>query len=130
MARKNRKKRQGGHVFPAPLAVILVVVAGLSLLYICLNAKTEALGREIKMLEVKRDVLRDTLIKAQYEWAQAQSPANLDKVLKDHGLVMTWPSLDQIVRVRTDGAVEGLAASRVRLAGKRYAHVDRIVMND
>ena len=82
MARKNRKKRQGGHVFPAPLAVILVVVAGLSLLYICLNAKTEALGREIKMLEVKRDVLRDTLIKAQYEWAQAQSPANLVRLTR------------------------------------------------
>ena len=110
MARRNRKKRKDGFVFPAPLAVALAVLAGLSLLYLWLNVKTDTLGLDIKALEVKGEALRARLIKEQCEWAQMQSPANMEKALRNHGLVMTWPNMDQVVMVRADGSViEGLA---------------------
>jgi hypothetical protein len=87
------------------------------------------LGREIKKLEAQRGQLREKVIKEQYEWARLQSPANVEKALKEHGLVMTWPSRDQIVRMRADGSIDTLMGPDPRPGG-RLARLDRIVMND
>ena len=64
----------------------------------------------------------------QLAWARMQSPGNIERALKEHGLVMTWPGRDQIVRVRPDGTAESGAAERRN--GERLARVDRVVMND
>lgn len=129
MMRRNRKKKQAGFIFPAPLALVLAVVAGVSIAYVCMQSRTEALGREIKQLEVKRDQLRDKVVKEQCEWARMQAPASVEKALKEHGLVMTWPSRDQIVRLRTDGSIETVLGGDPRTSS-RHGRVDRIVMND
>jgi hypothetical protein len=129
MSRRNRKKTQAGFKFPAPLALTLVVMAGISLVYVCMQSRTEALGREIKQLEAQRDQLREKVVKEQCEWARMQSPANVEKALKEHGLVMTWPGRDQIVRMRADGSIDTMMGPEPRAPG-RYARVDRIVMND
>lgn len=129
MSRRNRKKTQTGLMFPARLALILVAIAGVCLVYVCVQSRTSALGREIKKLEAQRDQLREKVIKEQCEWARLQSPANVEKALKEHGLVMTWPSRDQIVRMRADGSIDALMGPEGRPGG-RLARVDRIVMND
>ncbi len=129
MARRNRKKTQTGLMFPARLALVLMAVAGVSLIYVCVQSRTSALGHEIKKLEAQRDQLREKVIKEQCEWARLQSPANVEKALKEHGLVMTWPSRDQIVRMRADGSIDTLMGPEPRPGG-RLARVDRIVMND
>lgn len=129
MTRRNRRKNQTAFVFPLPLAIALAVFAGVSLLYVCLQSRTEALGREIKKLEAARDRLREKVVKEQYEWARLQSPASIEKALKEHGLVMTWPGRDQIVRLRADGTIETMGWPEPRTPGG-YARVDRIVMND
>jgi hypothetical protein len=130
MAKRNRKKTRDGFLFPAPFAAFLALLAGLGIVHLCMRASAESLGREIKALEVRRDQLRDRMLQAQLAWAKMQSPSNLDRALKEHGLVMTWPGRDQVIRVRTDGTVEHRAAPE-RLPGDRYARaVDRVVMND
>lgn len=129
MARRNRKKVQAGFVFPAPLAVMVVALAGLAIVLVCLKARTEGLGQEIKALEVRRDQLRLEVVKEQCEWARMLAPASIEQSLKLHGLVMTWPGSDQIVRVRADGTIDNRGAPGMR-APSRYARVDRIVMND
>ena len=129
MARRNRKKNQAGSVFPAPLAVILAVVAGLAVFYVCLKSKTEGLGQEIKALEVRRDQLRQDIVKEQCEWARLLSPASMEQALKSHGLAMTWPGCDQVVRVKADGTIDSMGVPEMR-SRSRYARVDRIVMND
>lgn len=129
MARRNRKKAQAGFVFPVPLAMLLVVVAGLALFYVCLKSKTEGLGQEIKALQVRRDQLRQDVVKEQCEWARLLAPASIEQALKVHGLVMTWPSRDQIVRVRADGTIDTFGYPDGR-PPSRVARVDRIVMND
>jgi hypothetical protein len=116
-------------VFPKWLVLVVVIVVGVSLVYLCMQSRTEALGREIKALEAKRDQLRAKAVKEQCEWARLQSPANIERALKEHGLVMTWPARDQIVRIRADGSVEPPTGIESRGHG-RYARVDRIVMND
>lgn len=127
MAKKNRKKGQAKFPVPIPIVALVAVLAGLSLVYVCLQSRTETLGREIKLLEASRDRLRDQLVREQCEWARLQSPSSLDQALKSHGLVMTWPGRDQIVRIRYDGSPDtrGMDTRPV----SRMARADRIVMN-
>lgn len=129
MARKNKKKGQTKLPIPIPLAALIVVLVGLSLVYVCLQTQTEKLGREIKGLESARDSLRDQLVREQCDWARLQAPSSLDQALKMHGLVMTWPGRDQIVRVRYDGSLDSPRGLDMR-PGSRVASSGRVVMND
>ena len=129
MAKKNRKKGQPKFPVPVPLVALLLVLVGFALVYVCLQSRTETLGREIKGLEAARDRLRDQLVREQCEWARLQAPSSLEQALKAHGLVMTWPGRDQIVRVRYDGSLDSLHGYESRPVA-RVARSDRIVMND
>jgi hypothetical protein len=129
MARRNRKKNESGFVFPWQMALVLAGIAAFALTYVYLQSRAETLGGEIKMLEVKRDQLRERIVKQQSAWARMQSPANLEQALREHALVMTWPNRDQIVRVRADGMIDGFAGPESRPL-TRSARADRIVMND
>jgi hypothetical protein len=111
------------------MALLLVGVAAFALAYVCLQSRADTLGRDIKALEVKRDQLRERVVKEQSIWARMQSPANLEQALREHALVMTWPNRDQIVRVRVDGTIDGYAGPESR-PSTRTARADRIVMND
>ena len=129
MAKKNKRKGQSVIPVPIPLVALVLVLAGLSLVYVCLQSRTETLGSDIKKLEASRDRLREQLVRAQCDWARLQSPSSLEQALTQHGLVMTWPARDQIVRVQLDGSFDTPrgAAGRPTLP---VARVDRIVMND
>jgi len=99
MARQNRKRRTEGFVFPAPLAALLGAVVGVGLFTVGLKARTEALGREIKVLETRRDGLRRQTAKEQAEWSRLQMPTRIELALQEHGLEMVWPARAQIVRL-------------------------------
>ena len=105
MARRNKKKRTTGSIIPPHLPAVLVVMAGLCLCYVFLSGKTEVLGREIKTLEGKQEALRKSLTREQARWSQRLSPVSMDLALRTHGLVMTWPTPDQIVRLSENGSV-------------------------
>lgn len=128
MVKKNKKKGQMKFPVPIPVVALVLVLASLSLIYVCLQSRTETLGREIKMLEAARDRFRDQLVREQCEWARLQSPSSLEQALKQHGLVMTWPSRDQIVRIRYDGSLDTQRGYESRTAS-RVARADRISMN-
>ena len=129
MARKNRKKGQSSLGFPIPLVAVLVAIAGLSLVYVCLQSRMESLGREIKTLEARRDQLRDKVVREQCNWARLQSPSSIEQALKSHGLVMTWPGRDQIVRARYEGLSDTVSGT-LPPPVSRLGRTDRIVMND
>lgn len=129
MARRNRKKNESGFASHLPMALVLAAVVAFALAYVYLQVRAEALGRDIKALEVRRDQLRERILKQQNAWARMQSPASLEQALREQGLVMTWPGRDQIVRVRANGTVEGMYGPGNRTT-PRYARADRIVMND
>ena len=127
MAKKNRKKGPVKFPVPIPIVALVAVLAGLSLVYVCLQSRTETLGREIKKLEAARDRLRDQLVREQCEWARLQSPSSLEQALKTHGLVMTWPARDQIVRIRYDGTPDSRGMDARPFS--TVARAGRIVMN-
>jgi hypothetical protein len=74
-------------------------------------------------------MLRQEVVKEQCEWARLLAPASMEHALKAHGLAMTWPSRNQIVRVKPDGTLDNMGGPEMR-QNSRYARVDRIVMND
>ena len=129
MARRNKRKRSEGFIFPAPFAVALIVMSVLSLCFLWLRVRCETLGQELKTLEVKKATLQRNYLNEEFKWSNCKSPLNIEKALREHGLVMAWPDKNQVVRLaEITGAREFLSKDSTSPAGE--ASADRIVMND
>lgn len=130
MAPKNKKKKTNGYLIPVPLVVIpIILVAVFALCDLYLKAHAEALGREIKALEARRAELREHFKKAESEWSIVRSPASVENALREHGLMMTWPRRDQIVRIScTPSSRPGRRLEPSELMP--YANLQKVVMND
>ena len=109
MMRRNNKKRNG-FVFPSFFAVVVLFLAALALCYVWLGCRCEALGGEIKLIE---DEHADLNKKCSYEtcrWSRMRALPNVKATLGKHGIVMTWPSHEQVVRLGRSGeSYDGLA---------------------
>ena len=97
--RRNRKKNVDGFIFPVPFAMVVIAASTLALAYVWLGCRCEAVGRDLKALEVAEEEFRRTLVNEEYRWARLKSPENLERKLKEMGIEMTWPRPDQIVRL-------------------------------
>lgn len=106
--RKNRKT-QARIPFPRMLANVLVFVAVSGLSYVWLCARCDMLGQDIKHLETVQRETRLRLINEQDRWSNLLAPANFERTLKRHRLVMQLPDERQIVRVRSDNRVAALS---------------------
>lgn len=107
MKKKKKRKSRKAEVripFPNVLAMVLVCVAASGLSYIWLCAQCNTLGDEIKRLESVRRSVRQQAIMEQDRWSNMLAPANFERALKHHGLAMTLPGEQQIVRVRRGSA--------------------------
>jgi hypothetical protein len=95
---RSRKPGVRG-VFPGTLFAILLVVASFALTYLYLCSRCDALGKKINELEKTRDALRREVVTEQFKWSNLTSPKSMEELLKKHGLIMTWPSEDSVVRL-------------------------------
>ncbi|NCC50789.1 MAG: hypothetical protein EOM20_06175 [Spartobacteria bacterium] len=97
--RKQNKKKQTEkrHVFPVPLAGILVLAAVLSLTYLWLCGRCDSLGRRIKVLEKSCAEARKLRYNEEYKWANMKNPRNIERALKQHHLDMTWPDRRRVI---------------------------------
>lgn len=96
--RKTRKLRANVRV-PAVLASILVPAFVISLMWIMAGVRCEALGREIRTLESRKDQLAKQLENEQNRWANLTAPSSFRQVLHQHGLVMSRPDERSVVRI-------------------------------
>lgn len=96
---RSRKPGVRG-VFPGTLFAILLVLATFALTYLYLCGRCDALGKRINELEKIRDGLRRDVATEEFKWSNLTSPQNMEALLKKHGLTMTWPSEDSVVRLR------------------------------
>lgn len=108
MAKNRRKKKMRVHsrkpgvrgVFPGTLFGVLLVMAVFALTYLYLCGRCDALGKKINELEKVRDTLRRDVVTEEYKWSNLTSPKSMEELLAKHGLTMTWPSEDSVVRLR------------------------------
>jgi hypothetical protein len=97
--RRNRKKQEQGMVFPAPLALVLVVGALVALSYLWLCGRCEDYGRRIQELEHQKAELARLVSKEEYDWSNMTAPRSIERLLQAHNLVMTWPTEDRVIRL-------------------------------
>jgi len=71
MARRNKKRRSEGFIFPAPFAVALVTVSMLSLCFLWLRVRCETLGQELQKLEVRKATLQRNYLNEEFKWSTA-----------------------------------------------------------
>ena len=99
-SKRNRKKSEARVSVPSPLVGILVTVAMLSLAYLWLCGRCDALGKEITRLEKKVAERHGRRLNEEYKWSNMKSPGNMERLLKKHNLVMTLPNEADVIRVR------------------------------
>ncbi len=102
--RQNIKKGSEGPIFPAPLAAILSAAAVISISYLWFCGRCEALGVQIQSLEAKKAELHKRVINEEYKWSNMKSPQNIESLLRQFNLAMTWPDEDRVVRLRAHPA--------------------------
>ena len=126
--KKNRKKNSNSFIFPAPFAAILGAVALISLGYLWLCGRCEAMGNQIKMLENKKVEAHKRAINEEYKWSNMKSPGNILALLQHYHLSMNYPEESRVVRLRYRSAESVLP----RTSAERYEYVQRagIVVND
>lgn len=97
--RVNRKKERNGPLFPAPLAGLLTLAALLSLSYLWLCGRCEALGRDIQKLEEQQADLRRRVINEEYKWSNLNSLGQIRQALARFNISMGWPDERRIIRL-------------------------------
>jgi hypothetical protein len=97
--KKKMKKNQVQVPFPVLLANVLVLVAVLGLSYMWLCSRCDALGKDIKNQEAELVAAQKRLVNEQDRWSTITSPANLERAIKKHKLLMTMPENTRIVEV-------------------------------
>ena len=97
--RVNRKKEKSGSLFPAPLAGLLILAALLSLSYLWLCGRCEALGRDIQKLEDQRSELRRRVVNEEYKWSNLNSLAQIRQALARFDIEMGWPDERRVIRL-------------------------------
>jgi hypothetical protein len=127
MKRKRNRKKVNGFVFPAPFAGVVVLVSTFALGYVWLDCRSEALGEQLKAMELRRTVLEKMQCNEEYRWSMMKAPQNMERALAKHGIEMTWPREDQIVRLCRPRPDNNDQAQRNVLA---YTRTGRTVMND
>jgi hypothetical protein len=82
-----------------------VAVVSLALVYLWIGHKCSQYSEEIKRLDNQSADLDNERIREQTKWDAMKSADKLDQLLVRHGLMMSYPTAAQVVRVGPGGAV-------------------------
>jgi hypothetical protein len=126
--KKNRRKGSGGFLFPAPFAAILGAVALVSLGYLWLCGRCEAMGAQIKLLENKKVEVHKRVINEEYKWSNMKSPGNILALLHRYRLSMDYPDECRVVRLRYRSTES--ASAQASAEQREYVQRAGTVIND
>lgn len=100
MARKNRKNGHEGNRMMFWGVSISALAAAVAMVYLSLYNTCEQIGRQIKKMETERAELQKRVVNEERNWATARSIRNMEQLMTTHGVVMTWPTEENIIRLR------------------------------
>ena len=106
MARRNRKNGHEGNRMMFWGVSISAVIAVVAMGYLSLYNTCENIGRQIKKLEHERAELHKRVVNEERNWAMARSIGNMEQLMENHGIVMSWPEERNIIRLRQAEADE------------------------
>ncbi len=125
MARRNRRKKSAGFVFPLPVAALLMATVALLLMYVWLDARGQALGARIRVLERQKAEIARRYDHEIWKWEAMKSPASIERALRQHSMDMVWPVEGNLVRIQNQRADETSLA-----AGRQVVQVSRLVRSE
>ncbi len=94
-----------------------------------LECNPRTVYRDLKALEIKKSDVHRRRLYEESRWARMRSLGAIEKALRAHNLVMTWPGPEQIVYVRSSDITEAMAKAG-RPAEPDRAPMQRVAMND
>lgn len=112
MARRNRKNGRTGN---RPLywsISVCTLAAALGMVYLHLYNTCERLERTNKKLEQERTELQELIKREEHSWESLSSIRNMDALMKQHGIVMTWPESSRIIHIADTPSEPPLYAQR------------------
>ncbi len=118
---KNRnRKRSGAIIFPGPFLTILMLVVCLGLAYVWICGRCDALGVEIRDLEIQRKDLRRRVDNERLRWERLANLQGVREALERHGIPMELAPHNRVVYL----AYEDLTSPHpVRDRETRYAQL-------
>jgi len=124
--RRNRKKQVRVKFLPVPAAGVIVLIVSVALSYWFMDSKSGQLGQEIRKCEQKYAALENERVREEARWNEKKTPEKLERAMLQHGLLMTYPTPEQVVRMDENGRpIAGQIAvvkfQRNRNAGERVA---------
>ena len=99
MAKRNRKNGQEGNRMLIWGVSICALAAALAMVYLSLYNTCETIGRQIKKLEGDQAELHKRVVNEERNWAMARSIGNMERLMAAHGIVMSWPEQQNIIRL-------------------------------
>ena len=106
MAKRNIKSGHEGNRIMVWGVSIGVLLAVLAMAYLSIFNTCENIGREIKKLEHEKAELHKRVVNEERNWATARSIRNMEQLMASHGIAMSWPAEQNIIRLRAEEAEE------------------------
>ena len=106
MARRNRKNGHEGNRMMCWGVSLSALVAALAMVYLSLYNTCESIGRQIKKMENEQAELHKRVVNEERNWATARSIRNMEQLMENHGIVMSWPAEQNIIRLRAEESDE------------------------
>lgn len=127
--RRNRKRQVHAKVLPPSVAGMIVLIVSMVLSYWFMDSKCAQLGQEIRKHEQKYAALEDERVREEARWSEKNTPEKLEQAMLQHGIAMTYPAADQVVRMDLAGQPLPGQLSLVRFqrsqnAGERVAKTE------
>lgn len=101
MKRNQFRRNAKTHVLPCsmPIVVLIIFIISGVLSYWGLDARCNQLGNDIRKKEIEKRNLEKDFVREEARWNANKVPAKLDEALISHGLAMSYPKGDQLVRM-------------------------------
>lgn len=127
--RRNRKRQVHAKVLPPSMAGMIVLIVSMVLSYWFMDSKCAQLGQEIRKHEQKFAALEDERVREEARWSEKNTPEKLEQAMLQHGIAMSYPAADQVVRMDLAGQPLPGQLSLVRFqrsqnAGERVAKTE------
>jgi len=127
--RRNRKRQVHAKVLPPSMAGMIVLIVSMVLSYWFMDSKCAQLGQEIRKHEQKYAALEDERVREEARWSEKNTPEKLEQAMLQHGIAMSYPAADQVVRMDLAGQPLPGQLSLVRFqrsqnAGERVAKTE------
>lgn len=122
--RRNHKRQARVKFLPVPAAGVIVLAVSVALSYWFMDSKSAQLAQEIRKCEQKYGALENERVREEARWNEKKTPEKLERAMLQHGILMSYPRPEQIVRMDDKGRpVAGQLSlvkfQRVRNAGER-----------